>query len=177
MACPTPTPPPEVSPLSSGTDWKHVYGFPSPNEVWNASGIGVAGAHWIPVHGDANPAARVASMPFGRPVNEGYFEGLRKHTEITSPARLIWFGDGGSGTTASWGDDNWWIKFVAPGLEDNPGFDRSLQIDYGCERHSGKANYAFADGHAARLNSHEIRCDQAECWWSVRLDFHRRAAP
>jgi hypothetical protein len=31
------------------TDWKHCYGFASPYEVWNASGIGVAGGHWIPI--------------------------------------------------------------------------------------------------------------------------------
>ena len=27
--------------LDRGTDWSHLYGFPSQFEVWNASGIGV----------------------------------------------------------------------------------------------------------------------------------------
>ena len=30
--------------LGGGTDWRHLYGFPSEFEIWNASGIGVAGA-------------------------------------------------------------------------------------------------------------------------------------
>jgi len=54
------------------TDWRHLYGFPSEFEVWNASGIGVAGAHWIPVRNDPMPATRVGTMPFGRPKDQGY---------------------------------------------------------------------------------------------------------
>jgi prepilin-type N-terminal cleavage/methylation domain-containing protein/prepilin-type processing-associated H-X9-DG protein len=157
--------------LDPGTDWSHLYGFPSPYEVWNASGIGVAGAHWIPVRNDPNPDARVSTMPFGRPKDQGYYEGLHQTTEMSAPAKLIWFGDGGSGT-ALWSDDNWWIKDVVPGAEDDPGFNRILQEDYGCRRHSEKANYAFADGHVERYNANDIRCDEGECWWSLRLDAH-----
>jgi prepilin-type processing-associated H-X9-DG protein/prepilin-type N-terminal cleavage/methylation domain-containing protein len=157
--------------LDPGTDWSHLYGFPSPYEVWNASGIGVAGAHWIPMRNDPNPDARVSTMPFGRPKNQGYYEGLHQTTEMSAPAKLIWFGDGGSGT-ALWSDDNWWIKDVVPGAEDDPGFNRILQEDYGCRRHSEKANYAFADGHVGRYNANDIRCDEGECWWSLRLDAH-----
>jgi len=159
--------------LSAGIDWSHLYGYPSPYEVWNASGIGVAGAHWIPVRNDANPLARVSTMPFGRPKNQGYYEGLHKTTEISSPAKLIWFGDGGSGT-ALWSDDNWWIKDVVDGAEDEPGFNRLLQDDYGCRRHGGKANYVFADGHRGLYNANDIRCDQGECWWSLQLNTHSR---
>jgi prepilin-type N-terminal cleavage/methylation domain-containing protein/prepilin-type processing-associated H-X9-DG protein len=159
--------------LDAGTDWSHLYGFPSPYEVWNASGIGVAGAHWIPVRDDPNPEARVSTMPFGRPKDEGYYEGLHKYTEVSAPAKLIWFGDGGSGT-AQWSDDNWWIKDVIPGAEDESGFNRILQDDYGCRRHNGKANYAFADGHLGLYNANDIRCDEQECWWSLRLDAHAR---
>ena len=159
--------------LDPGTDWSRVYGYPSPYEVWNASGIGVAGAHWIPVRNDSNPTARVSTMPFGRPKSQGYYEGLHKSTEMTAPAKLIWFGDGGSGT-ALWSDDNWWIKDVIPGAEDEPGFNRILQDDYGCRRHDGKANYAFADGHIGRYHANELRCDAGECWWSLRLDAHSR---
>ena len=157
--------------LDGSTDWSHLYGYSSPYEVWNASGIGIAGAHWIPVRNDANPTARIATMPFGRPKTQGYYEGLHKSTEITAPAKLIWFGDGGSGT-AMWSDDNWWIKDIVGGAEDDPGFNRLQQEDYGCRRHNGRANYVFADGHAGCYRYGEIRCDQGECWWSMRLDAH-----
>jgi prepilin-type N-terminal cleavage/methylation domain-containing protein/prepilin-type processing-associated H-X9-DG protein len=157
--------------LDPGHDWRHLYGYPSPYEVWNASGIGIAGAHWIPVRNDPNPEARVSTMPFGRPKEQGYYEGLHKTTEISHPARLIWFGDGGSGT-ALWSDDNWWIKDVSPGAEDDPGFNRLLQDDYGCRRHHGKANYVFADGHFGLYNANDLRCDKEECWWSLRLNAH-----
>ena len=159
--------------LEPGTDWKRLYGFPSPYEVWNASGIGIAGAHWIPVRNNPNPLARVSTMPFGRPKDQGYYEGLHRSTEISAPARLVWFGDGGSGT-ALWSDDNWWIKDVVPGAEDDAGFNRLLQQDYGCRRHGGKANYAFADGHVSLYNANDIRCDESECWWSLRLNAHTK---
>ena len=83
-----------------------------------------------------------------------------------------WYGDGGSGTEAMWGEDNWWIKCVAPGLENNAGFNRLLQDDFGCAPHSRKANYCFADGHAALLNANKIPCNLSACWWSLRRDFH-----
>ena len=159
--------------LDPGPDWRHVYGFASPYEIWNASGIGVAGAHWIPVRNDPEADTRVSTMPFGRPRNQGYYEGLHRATEISAPAKLIWFGDGGSGT-ALWSDDNWWIKDVIPGAEDEAGFNRILQDDYGCRRHDGKAYYVFADGHGGRYNANDIRCDEGECWWSLRLDAHAR---
>jgi prepilin-type N-terminal cleavage/methylation domain-containing protein/prepilin-type processing-associated H-X9-DG protein len=148
-----------------------------PYERWNASGIGIAGAHWIR-KSDANWAARAKSMPFGRPTESGYYEGLARSTEISAPSKLIWFGDGGSGTAALWADDNWWIKSAASGYaQGDPGFNRLLQDDYGCRRHAGKANYAFADGHVLPYNANDLRCDTEECWWSLRLDIHRGAAP
>lgn len=97
----------------------------------------------------------------------------RAVARIGAPAKLIWFGDGGSGT-ALWSDDNWWIKDVVDGAEDTQGFNRLLQDDYGCRRHEGKANYVFADGHTGRYNANDIRCDEGECWWSLRLDAHAR---
>jgi len=157
--------------LTPGIDWSHLYGLPSPYEVWNASGLGVAGAHWIPVRDDVDPLQRVSTMPFGRPKNEGYYEGLHKSTEMAAPAKLIWFGDGGSGT-GLWSDDNWWIKDIDPGLEDDSGFNRVRQDDYGCCRHNGKANYVFADGHAGTYNANDLRCDVEECWWSLRPNAH-----
>lgn len=159
--------------LDGSTEWNRVYGHPSPYEIWNASGIGVAGAHWIPVRNNPNPEARVSTMPFGRPRNQGYYEGLHRTSEISAPAKLIWFGDGGSGT-ALWSDDNWWIKDIVDGAEDEPGFNRLLQDDYGCRRHEGKANYVFADGHRGLYNANDIRCDETECWWSLQLNAHSR---
>jgi prepilin-type N-terminal cleavage/methylation domain-containing protein/prepilin-type processing-associated H-X9-DG protein len=161
--------------LASGTDWGRVYGYPSPYEIWNASGIGVAGAHWIPVKTTANPTAEVSSMPFGRSKDQGYYEGLHKSTEMTSPSKLVWFGDGGSGT-ALWSDDNWWIKNTVAGAERKAGFNRLLQDDYGCRRHDGKANYVFADGHRGLYNANDLRCDEGECWWSLQLNAHSKAA-
>lgn len=71
-----------------------------------------------------------------------------------------------------WSDDNWWIKEITAGDEDNPGFNRLAQDDYGCTRHNGKANYAFADGHVAPWEPAKIRCDTTECWWSLRINAH-----
>jgi prepilin-type processing-associated H-X9-DG protein/prepilin-type N-terminal cleavage/methylation domain-containing protein len=162
--------------LDSGTDWAHLYGVLHPNERWNASGIGIAGVHWIR-NSDPNWSARVKSMAFGRPVESGYRDGLCRTSQISAPSKLIWFGDGGSGTAALWADDNWWIKSAAPGYAQGaPGFNRILQDDYGCRRHSGKANYAFADGHVWHYDANDLRCDQQECWWSVQIGGHRAAA-
>ena len=112
-------------------------------------------------------------MPFGRPKNEGYYEGLHKISEMETPSKLIWFGDGGSGT-AIWSDDNWWIKDIVSGSEDDAGFNRIAQDDYGCRRHDGRANYVFADGHSGLFNAYDLRCDATECWWSLRLDAHAK---
>jgi prepilin-type N-terminal cleavage/methylation domain-containing protein/prepilin-type processing-associated H-X9-DG protein len=162
--------------LGGGTDWAHLFGVLHPYERWNASGIGIAGVHWVR-KSDPNWAARPKSMPFGRPTSSGYREGMTRYTEISAPAKLVWFGDGGSGTAALWADDNWWIKSAAAGYaQGDPGFNRLLQDDYGCSRHAGKANYALADGHVAPWNANDVRCDTTECWWSVRLDAHRGAA-
>jgi prepilin-type processing-associated H-X9-DG protein len=114
-------------------------------------------------------------MPFGRPTPD-YYEGLHRITEINAPSKLIWYGDGGCGSPTTWADDNWWIKntdTTGSGSEDLPGFNRLQEDQYGCQRHAGKANYAFADGHAALLNANDIRCDRQECWWSVNLTYHQ----
>jgi prepilin-type processing-associated H-X9-DG protein len=159
--------------LDSATDWAHLYGVLHPYERWNASGIGIAGVHWIR-NSDPNWSARAKSLAFGRPVESGYRDGLNRTSQISAPSKLIWFGDGGSGTAALWADDNWWIKSAAPGYaQGNPGFNRILQDDYGCRRHGGKANYAFADGHVRLYNANDLRCDQDECWWSLQIAAHR----
>jgi prepilin-type N-terminal cleavage/methylation domain-containing protein/prepilin-type processing-associated H-X9-DG protein len=163
--------------LAAGTEWTRLYGILHPYERWNASGIGIAGVHWIRKK-DPNYETRERSLAFGRPVESGYREGMSKTTEILAPSKLIWFGDGGSGTSTLWGDDNWWIKSAASGYaQGDPGFNRILQEDYGCRRHTGKANYVFADGHAGIYNANDLRCDREECWWSLRLNTHRNAAP
>ena len=162
-----------------GTDWTAIYGVAGPYEKWNQSGIGVAGAHWIHVGGNPDPTAQVSSMPFGRPTPD-YYEGLHRSTEITAPAKLIWYGDGGCGSPTTWADDSWWIKNTdtsGGGSEDRAGFNRLQQDQYGCQRHEGKANYALADGHVQLLNANEIRCDNQECWWSVNLLYHQTQQP
>ena len=78
---------------------------------------------------------------------------------------------------ALWSDDNWWIKRITAGAEDDAGFNRNQQGDYGCRRHSGKAKYAFADGHVRTLNANDTPCNENECWWSIQPDAHRRSAP
>ena len=159
--------------LDPGTDWARLYGVLHPYERWNASGIGVAGAHWIR-NSDSNWATRPKTMPFGRPrESPPYHDGMTKYSEIWCPPKLIWFGDGGSSTLDLWADDNWWIKYRATGYaQGEPGFNRLLQDDYGCRRHSEKANYGFADGHVSRLNANDIHCGVNDCWWSIRPDVH-----
>jgi len=174
--------------LTPGVDWSQTgIGIAGPYqasaggdyEKWNQSGIGVAGGHWIHVDGNADPAAQVSSMPFGRP-SPDYYEGLHRSTEIGTATKLIWYGDGGCGSPATWADDSWWIKNTdtsGSGSEDRAGFNRILQDQYGCQRHDGKANYAFADGDVRLLNANEIRCDLEECWWSINLSYHQTQQP
>jgi prepilin-type N-terminal cleavage/methylation domain-containing protein/prepilin-type processing-associated H-X9-DG protein len=161
--------------LAPGTDWAHLYGVLHLYERWNASGIGIAGPHWIR-KSDPAWATRPRCMAFGRPVESGYREGMHKFSEIQSPGELICFGDGGSGTATLWADDNWWIKSAAAGFaQGDPGFNRLQQDDYGCRRHRSAANYVFADGHTQVLKPNLIRCDEGACWWSFRRDVHRVA--
>lgn len=174
--------------LAAGTDWSQTgIGVAGPNvpaaggdyEKWNQSGIGVAGAHWIPIDGNPDPAAGVSTMPFGRPTPD-YYEGLHRSTEISDASKLIWYGDGGCGSPATWADDSWWIKDTASHGSYQPsseaGFNRLQQDQYGCQRHTGKANYAFADGHVDLLDANDIRCDEVECWWSVNINAHQTTA-
>ena len=174
--------------LTPGTDWSQTgIGIVGPDvpsaggdyEKWNQSGLGVAGAHWIHIDGNPDPAAQVSSMPFGRPTPD-YYEGLHKSTEISAAAKLIWYGDGGCGSPTTWADDSWWIKNTdtsGHGSEDLAGFNRLLQDQYGCQRHEGKADYGFADGHVQLLNANEIPCDRVECWWSINLNYHQTQQP
>src|SRR3984885_12726970 len=156
--------------LDASTNWSETgIGVAGPYEKWNQSGIGVAGAHWIHVDGNPDPTAQVSSMPFGRPTPD-YYEGLHRSSEINAASKLIWYGDGGCGSPATWADDSWGIKNTdtsGNGSEDQAGFNRLQQDQYGCQRHEGKANYAFADGHVQLLNANEIRCDSGECWGSI----------
>lgn len=166
--------------LDPSTNWSQVgIGVAGPYEKWNQSGIGVAGAHWIHVDGNPNPEAQTASMPFGRPTPD-YYEGLHRSSEISAPAKLIWYGDGGCGSPTTWADDSWWIKSTdtsGNGSEDLAGFNRIQQQQYGCQRHSEKANYGFADGHVDLLNANQIPCNTNECWWSISINFHQTQQP
>jgi prepilin-type processing-associated H-X9-DG protein/prepilin-type N-terminal cleavage/methylation domain-containing protein len=165
--------------LTPDTNWSAIYGAAGPFEKWNQSGIGVAGAHWIHIDGNPDPSAQSSSMPFGRPLTN-YYEGLHRSSEISTASKLIWYGDGGCGSPATWADDSWWIKNTdtsGVGSEDQAGFNRLQQDQYGCQRHDGKANYAFADGHVQLLDPNEIRCDKGECWWSINLLYHQTQRP
>jgi prepilin-type N-terminal cleavage/methylation domain-containing protein/prepilin-type processing-associated H-X9-DG protein len=174
--------------LTAGVDWSETgIGIAGPYqasaggdyEKWNQSGIGVAGAHWIHIDGNPDPSAQVSSMPFGRPQPD-YYEGLHRSTEISAASKLIWYGDGGCGSPTTWADDSWWIKnsnTTGQGSEDLAGFNRLLEDQYGCQRHDGKANYAFADGAVQLLDANEIRCDREECWWSINLLYHQTQQP
>ena len=152
-------------------DLPRIYGNLNPLERFNQSGLGIAGAHWIRVRDTDGPNKR-SDMPFGRPRESGYHEGMKKLTQVTRTSRLIWFGDGGSGNPNLWEDDAFWIKRVTPEFLD-PGFNRLEQDDYGARRHDGRANYSFADGHVDRLNANRIACSREDCWWSVHHDFHK----
>jgi prepilin-type processing-associated H-X9-DG protein/prepilin-type N-terminal cleavage/methylation domain-containing protein len=160
--------------LDDSRDWTRFYGVADAKERSNASGIGIAGAHWKRQKDPAH-SSQPKAMAFGRATESGYLEGLAKYSEISSPAKLIWFGDGGSGTMTLWADDSFWIKSTATANNQqySPGFNRLLQDDYGCRRHDGRANYAFADGHVKAYNPNELRCDTEECWWSLKLDMHK----
>jgi prepilin-type N-terminal cleavage/methylation domain-containing protein/prepilin-type processing-associated H-X9-DG protein len=166
--------------LNASTNWSETgIGAAGPYEKWNQSGIGVAGAHWIHVDGNPDPSSQVSSMPFGRPTPD-YYEGLHRSTEINAASKLILYGDGGCGSPTTWADDSWWIKnsnTTSQGSEDAAGFNRLLEDQYGCQRHDGKANYAFADGDVRLLNANEIRCDRQECWWSINLLYHQTQHP
>ncbi len=156
-------------------NWDRLFGIVHPLERWNFGGIGIAGVHWF----RKNPPdllTRKKTMPFGRAVESGYYEGLKKYAEIKAPTRLIWFGDGaGDDTLAKWGSDNgWWIRSPASDYsQGDPGFNRVLQNDYGCRRHSNKANYVFADGHVELLDANRIPCNEDQCWWSILPYVHR----
>ncbi|HPD29824.1 MAG TPA: prepilin-type N-terminal cleavage/methylation domain-containing protein [Phycisphaerae bacterium] len=153
--------------------YPYIYGIKHPLERWNFGGIGVAGVHWV----GKKQAALPKSIPFGRAIESGYAEGLRKYAQVKVPSRLIWYGDGAGydGVVAKYGDDlGWWIRPKAiDGTQCNPGFNRLADENYGCQRHNKKANYAFADGHVDRLSANDIPCNSSECWWSYVPGYHR----
>jgi len=144
-----------------------LFGFTHPLELYNGSGIGANGAHYW---------GSVATMPFGRPQESGYQEGMAKLSQVVLPGKLIWFGDGHSSTPDLYPEDCWWIERVI-GEQSNPGFNRVQQNDFGARRHDRKANYAFADGHVALWDGNDLRCDRDQCWWSIEFDAHPGSEP
>lgn len=153
--------------LRPGPHLAQIYGELHPYEMYNAGGIGANGAHYW---------ASVATMPFGRPRESGYPEGMAKLSQVVIPTKLIWFADGHSSTPDIWPEDCWWIERVI-GEQSDPGFNRMQQNDYGVRRHTGKSNNVYADGHFELLDANDIRCDRDECWWSVEFDAHPGAEP
>lgn len=156
---------------TSADDAPHMYGVLNELERYNQSGIGMQGAHWLKRSGTGGDPTRNL-MPFGRPKEHGYYDGMHRAAEVQFSDKLVWFGDGGSGSPTLWEDDSFWIKKVNLQYTD-PGFNRIAQDDAGCRRHFGKANYCWADGHASVLDANDVRCDTSQCWWSLRFDVHR----
>jgi len=150
-----------------GPFYETLYGFLHPFEMYNPSGIGANGAHYW---------GSVATMPFGRPIESGYQEGMTKLSQIVMPTKLILFADGHSSTPDIWPEDCWWIERVI-GEQSDPGFNRVQQNDYGVRRHGGRSNNVFADTHVQILDGNDIRCDRDECWWSVEFDAHPGSEP
>lgn len=163
--------------LEPNTDRAHLFGVRHPLERWNFGGIGVAGVHWLGKKQLGYPT----SMPFGRTIETGYVDGLRRFSQLKSPGRVIWYSDGAGfeGEVPKYGDDlGWWIRPQATdGSQCNPGFNRFLDNNYGCQRHNKRANYGFADGHVSKLDANNIPCNVNECWWSYRPEYHRIALP
>lgn len=155
----------------TGVDAERLYGVLHEDERFNQSGIGMQGVHWVRRSGSGANLTRL-SMPFGRPKEHGYKEGMHRLSEVQFPSKLITFGDGGSGSSTLWEDDSFWIKKTST-LTTDPGFNRIVQDDAGARRHFGKANYAWADGHVFIHDANDLRCDIQECGWSMRLDNHR----
>lgn len=154
----------------SDYDPARLVGVLHPLERFNQSGIGMQGVHWVRRSGSGADLSRL-SMPFGRPTEHGYKEGMHRLAEVQVPSSLIWFGDGGSGSPVLWEDDSFWIKKTTV-LTTDPGFNRIIQADAGARRHFGAANYAWADGHAFPWDANDLRCDPEQCWWSIRLNNH-----
>lgn len=152
-------------------DPEHMYGVLHELERFNQSGIGMQGAHWARRSGAGSDLTKL-TMPFGRPKESGYLEGMHKIGDIQFPDKLVWFGDGGSGSPTLWEDDSFWIKRVILPYTD-AGFNRIQQDDTGCRRHFGKANYSWADGHVFIYDANDIRCDTGQCWWSTKINIHR----
>jgi prepilin-type processing-associated H-X9-DG protein len=129
-------------------------------EISKPSGLGAVNVHWE--SGGAQP-------PFGRPA--GYENNLCRSGMVEAPVQLILFGDGNSDIYRVWPNDRWWI-WKEVGSSRSAGFNRAAQRDPGAFRHSGKSNYAMADGHAALLDPGKIPCNTAECWWSAKRSPH-----
>lgn len=73
------------------------------------------------------------------------------------PSQLIVSGDSHSGT------------FQISVSSNSTGFNRLNHGQAeGAQRHSGMANYTFADGHVASMRPSNIPCTSSECWWCVQ---------
>jgi prepilin-type N-terminal cleavage/methylation domain-containing protein/prepilin-type processing-associated H-X9-DG protein len=143
------------------------YGRVAFYEIYNASGIGANLTHYW-------ERAKYFG-PFGRPLENGYPEGLVKAgTNVRFPSRLILFGDGHGDALHDWPEDRFWLFSWTPGLEVwEAGFDRNVQGDPGAIRHLGRANYGFFDGSVRVMDASQIPCNRDECWWSVPFYVHQ----
>jgi prepilin-type N-terminal cleavage/methylation domain-containing protein/prepilin-type processing-associated H-X9-DG protein len=130
-----------------------LYGKLHPYEMFNSSGIGASGAHYW--------TAAAGWMPFGRPKESGYPEGLVKFSKVENPSHLIFFGDGNGDAYKRWPEDRWWI-FRDTNPVEGWGYNRATQGDPGALRHLKRSIYAFADGSVKTMDPAEIPCNQYE---------------
>jgi prepilin-type N-terminal cleavage/methylation domain-containing protein/prepilin-type processing-associated H-X9-DG protein len=154
----------------------YMYGKLSTDELYNASGICAAMAHyWGQMEG------RPAMM---RPKEQYSYERVETArwnrwphlSESEMSNQTIVFGDGHSDYDLSYPEDRFWIYKWSPPFTESwvgrEGFDRNIQGDAGARRHGDRGNYAFIDGSVSLLNASEIPCTVDACWWSMEMDPH-----
>jgi len=141
-----------------------VIGQIDPQETFVPSGIGAVNVHY-------NNGKRTRP-PIGRGPEYGPSrDNLSKFDDIEIPGQTIMLGDGNSNARGAFPEDRFWI-YKDIGDVTGPGFSRAVQRDPGYDRHFGKANYTFADGHVALKASNELRCDGDVCQWTAQADPH-----
>jgi len=131
-----------------------------------ASGIGAVNVHWEWGH--------TALAPFGRGAGS-----RNKIDDVEKTSQAIMYGDGHSAAdefSTPYPGYSWWIWADGPWIYNQGGWNRKLNrsygVSYGEERHAGRANYSFVDGHVGTYAPEEIPCDKDQCWWTMNVDPH-----
>ncbi len=147
---------------------REVIGKIDARETYIASGIGAVYVHYN--------AGRAFQPPLGRGPEYGAGNNnLSKFEDIQIPGGTVFFGDGNSNARGAFPEDLFWI-YKDVGTITSSGFSRLVQRDPGHDRHSGRANYAFGDGHVTIYASNELECTPDRCVWSAKADPHDERA-